>query len=100
MPPCSPSPDVSGTFLEVLPKRPPQPPLPARYRIPWASLIERVFGADPLRCIRCQGRMTVLAFVDKPSAIRAILRHLGLPDTPLPIARSRGPPEPSFEWGA
>jgi hypothetical protein len=38
-----PPPDIPGTFLEVLPKRPPPPPLPARYRIPWSELLQKVF---------------------------------------------------------
>ncbi len=77
-PPPRPPPDVSSTFLEALPRRPPPPPLPVRYRIPWAQLLERVFGVDVLACTRCQGRMKVLACLEKPDAVRAILRHLGL----------------------
>jgi hypothetical protein len=93
-----PPPDISGTVLEVLPKRVREPALPARYRLRWAALLERVFGAFVLACPRCKGPMTVLAHIEKPSAVSDILRHLGLPDTPLPVARSRGPPEPTFDW--
>lgn len=99
-PPPRPPPDISGTFLEALPKRPPPPPLPARYRIPWAELLERVFGVDVLACPKCPGRMKVIALLEKPCAVRAILRHLGLRDTPLPVARSRGPPQLDFTWEA
>src|SRR5690606_31462742 len=96
--PARPPPDITGTFLEVLPDRPQLPPVPARYRIPWAKLLERVFGVDVLACTKCKGRMKVIALLEQPCAVRAILRHLGLPDTPLPVARSRGPPEPTFDW--
>jgi hypothetical protein len=91
-------PDIAGTFLEVLPKRPPLPPLPARYRIPWASLIQQLFGVNVLACTRCKGPMKVLVCLEKPDAVRKILRHLGLRDTPLQPARSRGPPQPDFAW--
>jgi len=96
-PPRRPVPDVTGTFLEVLPKRP-SPPLPARYRIPWAQLLERVFGTDVLACPKCPGRMEIIALLEKPCAVRAILRHLGLRDSPLPVTRSRGPPQPAFDF--
>jgi hypothetical protein len=99
-PPPRPPPDIAGTFLELLPKRPPPPPLPTRYRIPWASLIQRVFGVDVLTCARCKGPMKVLVCLEKPDAVRKILRHLGLPDTPLPVARSRGPPQAELAWDA
>jgi hypothetical protein len=85
---------------EALPKRPPPPPLPARYRVAWASLLEKVFGVDVLACPVCPGRMKVIALLEKPCAVRAILRHLGLRDTPLPVARSRGPPQPAFNSAA
>jgi hypothetical protein len=89
--------DVRGTILEVLPRRPrdPRPPLP---RVPWAELLARVFGCDVLACEKCRGRMKVLAYIEKRSAVRAILQHLGLPAAPLPTAKSRGPPELSFQW--
>ena len=63
-----PTPDIAGTFLEILPKRPPLPPLPARYRIPWASLIQQLFGVNVLECTRCKGPMKVLARLEKPDA--------------------------------
>lgn len=44
--------------------------------------------------------MKVITLLEKPCAVRAILRHLGLRDTPLPVARSRGPPQLDFTWEA
>jgi hypothetical protein len=61
-------------------------------------LLFRVFGFDVMECERCRGQRKVLAYIEELSAVRAILRHLGLRDAPLPRARSRGPPEPAFEW--
>ena len=54
--------------------------------------------ADVLECTRCKGPMKVLVCLEKPDAVRKILRHLGLRDTPLQPARSRGPPQPDFSW--
>jgi hypothetical protein len=59
-------------------------------------LIERVFGTDVLACSVCGGRMKLTALIEEGEATRAILRHLGLPDAPLPRAKSRGPPDDDF----
>ena len=56
-------------------------------RIPWSTLLARVFLIDILRC-GCGGRRRVLAMVRDPAAIVRILSHLGLP-TGFP---PRGPP--------
>ena len=58
-----------------------------RARIPWATLLERVYLIDVLRC-DCGGRRRVLAMVRDPSSIERVLTHLGLP-TGFP---PRGPP--------
>ena len=63
-------------------------------RIPWAELLQRVFELDALRCHRCGGRRTLLAYITKPSAVRAILAHLGLPTEWPPQAPARAPPAP------
>ena len=47
-------------------------------RIPWAELLERVFRIDVLRCERCGGRMTVLAFLTERASVKKILEHLGI----------------------
>jgi hypothetical protein len=52
----------------------------------WAELMHRVFELDVLLCPRCQGRMRLLATIQTPAAIRAILDCLGLPARPPPIA--------------
>ena len=71
---------------------------PPTYRMKWAQLLERVFGIDVLACSACGGRMKLIALLEEGEGVREILRHLGLPDAPLPRARSRGPPEGSFAW--
>ena len=72
-------------------------PSPSPYRLDWAAALKRVFGVDVLKCARCGGRLVVLAFIEKLSAVKAILDHLGLRSTPLPLGKARGPPQ--VAWG-
>jgi hypothetical protein len=65
-------------------------------RIPWAELLERVFRIDVLRCERCGGRMTVLAFLIERASVKKVLEHLGLPTTGPPIAKARSAVEFDF----
>jgi Putative transposase len=58
----------------------------------WAALMRRVFDLDVLACPRCGGRLRVIATVQDPAVVRAILAPLGLapgPDSPGPA-----PPSP------
>jgi hypothetical protein len=63
---------------------------PAGARIPWADLLRRIYLEDVLAC-PCGGRRRVIANIDDPSVISAILSHLGLPTEPPPLARGRSP---------
>jgi hypothetical protein len=56
----------------------------------------RSFEVDVLTCGKCGGRRRVLAYITEPPVVRAILEHLRLPSTPLPVAPARGPPQASF----
>ena len=42
----------------------------------WADLMRRAFGIDVLACPRCGGRLRLIATVEDPGAIRAILAAL------------------------
>jgi hypothetical protein len=42
----------------------------------WAALMRRAFGLDVLACPRCGGRLRLIATVEDPEAIRAILAAL------------------------
>ena len=44
------------------------------------------------------GRLAVLAFIEKLTAVRAILDHVGLPSTPLPLGKARGPPQAAWDF--
>ena len=73
-----------------------------RRRATWAEMMLRVFAVDVLRCDRCGARRAVLTFLDQPSVVERILRHLGLPTEPaVPLAPARAPPQPwlPFEHG-
>jgi hypothetical protein len=50
----------------------------------WAQLMERAFGIDVLACPRCGGRLRLLATVEDPQVIRAVLESLGLPTEASP----------------
>ena len=68
-------------------------PLPAEVRerrLPWAALLERVFGDDLLQC-PCGGRRRVVAFIPGPKMAQEILRAAGL-STDLVPASSRAFP--------
>ena len=82
-------------------------------RIPWADLLKRVFATDVLACMKCGGRRRVIACVNKilPGthsrselhpwdmiAVQRILRHLELPDEPMPTSKARGPPQVDFAF--
>ena len=53
----------------------------------WARLIRKVYLIDPMTCPKCGGRLRILSFIDNPSVIEKILRHLKLWDSP-----ERSPP--------
>ena len=53
-------------------------------RLPSAHLPARDFAVDALRCTGCAGATRVLAAIQSPDAIRAILECLGLPARPPP----------------
>ena len=63
------------------------------HRRNWARLIQKIYGADPLMCPICQGRMRILAFIEDPEIIKKILKHLDLWDLKArPPLRANAPP--------
>ncbi len=52
----------------------------------------RTFGFDVLACLRCGGRLRLIALIDEAAVIERMLRHLGRP-TEIPSPRPvRAPP--------
>ena len=48
------------------------------YRRNWSRLIQKIYETDPLCCLRCQGRMRILAFIEEAEIIMKIPQNLGL----------------------
>jgi hypothetical protein len=94
--PIPPSHSLSGSTPVQNASNPSPSTPPAPHRIPWAELLRRVFAVDALRCTHCSGRRRVIAVIQDPVPVRAILRHLGLDPKPIAIAPARSPPELAF----
>jgi hypothetical protein len=60
--------------------------------------MRRGLEIDVLECPECGGRMRFVAAIMLASAIRRILRHLGLPSDPVELAPARAPPELDDAW--
>ncbi len=63
-----------------------------------AELMRRGLDIDVLECPNCSGRLRFVAAIMLSSAIRGILRHLGLPAHPVELAPARAPPELDDAW--
>jgi len=73
--------------LQPIPSPKPQDQCARRMSRSWARLIKKVYEADPLTCPRCSRPLKIIGFIDTPSVIERILRHLKLWDRP-----ERAPP--------
>jgi hypothetical protein len=56
------------------------------HRMRWASLLQRVFEVDALRCPRCGSTLRVIAAIEDPAVARKILECLRLPARAPPLA--------------
>jgi hypothetical protein len=81
-----------GSYMQIVA----QQPTPTGSNYTWSSLMARAFEMDVLKCDNCNGRLRFIACITKREAITAILRHLGLPDTPPEIAPARSPPTAEY----
>ncbi len=55
-----------------------------RRRQEWAVLVKKVWDVDALKSPHCGGQMKVASFIEQPSLIRRILKHLDLREDPRP----------------
>ena len=64
-------------------------PLPDRPKSSWAACIKRIYEINPLECPICKAQMRIIAFIQDPDAISAIMKAQGIPDfrAPPPIPR-------------
>src|ERR671918_1713482 len=65
--------DLKGS-MELLADRDTSKSAPRHWA--WAALMRRAFDLDVLACPRCRGRLRLIATVEDPEAIRAILAAL------------------------
>ena len=80
--------------------RPASGPVPLRERrLSWSELLRRVFAIDAFRCDHCGGRMRILAAIDQPEVIRAILDCLGLNSRAPPLTPAAAPQPTDLELG-
>ena len=66
-----------------------------RRAMSWAQRLKRVFGIDVTTCIHCGGAVRIVASIEEPAAIRAILDHFerhGALEQAHYRPRPRGPP--------
>ena len=78
-----------------------RPRFSAPWRIDWATLLKRTYREDVLAC-PCGGKVRFVALVTEPETAEAILRSMGPPADPPPVAKARSPsfdpdPEPP-DW--
>lgn len=67
-----------------------------RRSMTWAQRLKRVFGIDVSTCVHCGGAARIVASVEEPHAIRAILDHFqkrGVLEQAHYRPRPRGPPD-------
>ena len=63
---------------------------PGKASSSWAACVKKIYEVDPLECPRCKGQMRIIAFVQEPNAIKAMMKSLGL-------SESRAPPPLNFK---
>jgi len=76
-----------------------QPPTPRHVAMSWARRLKRVFGVEIEACVRCGGKLRIIASIEEPEVIARILSHRQrtAPDQyqpELPLG-ARAPPAPA-----
>jgi hypothetical protein len=61
--------------------------------IPFLRLIQKIYEVDSLACPRCQGKMSIISFIENEELMRRILEHFGLWLVKrIPQPRANAPP--------
>ncbi|MBK7249884.1 MAG: transposase [Gammaproteobacteria bacterium] len=55
---------------------PAKPPTPRHVAMTWARRLKRVFGIEIEACVRCGGKLAIIASIEEPEVIASILAHL------------------------
>jgi len=73
-----------------------QPSIPPHVAMNWARRLKRVFGIEIQGCMRCGGKLRILASIEEPALIARILSHLERAaadqDQPELLPEARAPP--------
>ena len=76
-----------------------QGPTPKDIRMNWARRLKRVFGIEIEQCVRCDGRLEVIASIEEPELFERILAHRrerGEGAAPTASLGAWAPPQPSL----
>jgi hypothetical protein len=88
-------PATDAALVEVSASDTPRSPEEKRRAMSWAQRLKRVFGIDVSTCVHCGGAVRIVASIEEPEAIRAILAHFakhGALEEAHYRPRPRGPP--------
>ena len=64
-----------GRWPQVIVHDEPRSPEQKRRAMSWAQRLKRVFSIDVTTCAHCGGAVRIVASIEDPKAIRAILAH-------------------------
>ncbi len=87
-----------GTGAQSEPRRSKRP-TSKDVRMNWARRLKRVFGIEIEQCVRCGGRLKVIASIEEPELIERILAHRrerGEEAAPTASLGARAPPQASL----
>jgi hypothetical protein len=68
---------------------PAERPASKAVRMSWAGRLTRVFGIEIEQCVRCGGRLKVIASIEEREVIERVLEHLGGDGEPADPANPR-----------
>ena len=68
-------PATDAALVEVSANDEPRSPEEKRRSMTWAQRLKRVFNIDVTTCVHCGGAVRIVASIEEPAAIRAILAH-------------------------
>jgi hypothetical protein len=77
----------------------PERPASKDVRMNWARRLKRVFGIEIEQCVRCGGRLKVIASIEEPALIERVLAHWrerGEEASPTVSLGARAPPQASL----
>ena len=68
-------PAIDAAPVEVSANEEPRSPEEKRRAMTWAQRLKRVFSIDVTPCVHCGGAVRIVASIEEPAVVRAILAH-------------------------